>query len=580
MGSLEKVHTQEEFVKWAEKFPEEVFIIQPKMDGLSLGQKFEQGAFSQAITRGDGFIGEDITPNALKMNGFNKVPFPEIHEFNIESTFSTRCEVILNKQDFLRINSVSGEDPYKNSRNAASGICRRLDGQYCRYLNLHYYDILAEMPMNENEKLELLKRLGFNTVPYSLGDIKKMIELYDKFKEKRDSLPYSIDGMVIKFNSWVKQQELGIVNNCPKGQIAWKFDPPSAATYLRQVIWEVGRTGVVTPVGYVDPVEIDGSVISKVTLHNIAEIKRLGIGIGDLVTLVKAGDVIPKIIAVLEHKNVPIELPTKCPACGEPLVNDEIRLMCVNDVCPAKSFQRILHFIKTTKIDSFGEALAEKLFNTGKLLFLDDIFKLKKEDISSIEGWGDKSADTIIGNINNLRKMHPAIFLTSLGIPSLSTSTAEDLWKKYGSIQAVRSATVKDICTIKGYSDISAGKIVEGLKKFDPQIDLLLKHIELQEASSTGGRLSGMSFCFTGAMDQPRAFYQAIATKHGGKNDSTVTKTTTYLVCNENKGSSKSRKAEQYGCKIITADQFIELAEDVPETENKPKIITPSLFED
>lgn len=571
MGSLEKVHSEEEFIKWAEKFPDETFIIQPKVDGLSLSQKYENKVFSHAITRGDGQEGELISPNVEKMTGFIRV------SNQLESSVSVRCEIVLPKADLDRINSISGDDPYKNCRNAASGISRRLDGKFCKYLSLYYYDILTENPMNEDEKIKFLKESGFNAVPYSLGNIEKMVKFYNKIRDNRGNLPYGVDGVVVKINFWKKQQELGVVNNRPKGQIAWKFDPPSAATYLRSVSWELGRTGVITPLGHVDKVEIEGSEIEKVTLHNLAQLKKLGLGLNDLISMTKAGDVIPHVESVIEHKNIPIEIPTHCPSCGTLLCNDGIHLMCLGESCHGKHFQTILNFIKVVKIDSFGESLAEKLCEQGKLKNLADIFILKKEDIAGLEGWGDKSANTIIENINKIRKMNPAIFLASLGIPSLSTSTAEDLWKKYADITKVRAASVEDICTIKGYSDISATKIVEGLLKFGEQINLLLKHVELQEASSAGGKLSGMSFCFTGAMEQPRAFYQAIVTKHGGKNDSTVTKTTTYLVCNENKGSSKSRKAEQYGCKIISTAQFLELTEE--NIQNKPKIVTESLFE-
>ena len=578
MGSLEKVHTEEDFLKWAEKYKDETFTIQPKMDGLSLSIRYEHGTFVQAITRGDGFVGEDISENVRKMQGFVENPTLIFHDLYGDSSFSVRCEIMLSKDNLERINSISGEDPYKNCRNAASGIARRLDGSFCKYLSLYYYDVLLEHDQkDEDEKINCLERIDLGAVVSVTGNLSKMIETFNKFKNGREKLLYGIDGMVIKINSWVKQEELGILNGRPKGQIAWKFDPPGAATTLREVTWITGRTGVVTPLGHVDPVEIDGSTISKVTLHNVAEIKRLGVGIGDTVFLIKAGDIIPKVVSVINHINVPINIPTECLCCGSPLINNDIQLFCANDTCSVKELQRILHFIKTVKIDGFGEALAEELFVGLKLRSTADIFKLKPEDISNIEGWGEKSAQTIIGNINGVRKMNPALFLSALGIPSFSTSTAEDLWKKYGSIEKIRTASVEDICTIKGYSDISANKIVEGLKKFDAQLSELLKFVELQDMA-TGGKLTGQAFCFTGEMTNSRSFYQALVTKYGGKNESTVTKTTTYLVCNENKGSSKSKKAEQYGCKIIDEKTFMDL---IGETIiQKPKLKLTSLFEE
>jgi DNA ligase (NAD+) len=313
MGSLEKVHSEEEFVKWAGKFPDEIFIMEPKVDGLSLSENYEFWKFVQAITRGDGEVGEDITPNVRKMDGFKD---PDLEILGIEGPqipdglFSARCEIILKKKDLDRINSsLPAKDVYKNCRNAASGISRRLDGKYCKYLNRLFYDILTPEPLDEDEKIELLKKMLMPTIPYGLGDMKKMIEYFNKFKESREKIPYGIDGVVVKINSWKKQCELGSNKGRPKGQIAWKFDPPSAATYLLKVTWEVGRTGVITPLGWVEPVEIEGSTISKVTLHNIAEIKRLGVSIGDLVMMIKAGDIIPYVVKVIE----PIYI---CPECG------------------------------------------------------------------------------------------------------------------------------------------------------------------------------------------------------------------------------------------------------------------------
>jgi DNA ligase (NAD+) len=580
MGSLDKVHTEEDFKKWAEKFPGETFIIQPKIDGLSLGENYEVWKLKQAITRGDGIQGEDITLNVRKMKF--KEPNLEISGLVLagnaeKGNFSARCEIILKKEDLNRINNTIPEkDAYKNCRNAASGISRRLDGKYCRYLYKIYYDILTPIPLNEDDKIECLKSMDLPTIPYARGGIENMVAQFNKAKAARDGLSFGIDGMVIKINSWKKQQELGSNKGRPRSQIAWKFDPPNAVTHLRKVTWEIGRTGVITPLGWVDPVEIEGSTISKVTLHNIAEIQRLWIGIDDLVVIIKAGDIIPKITGIVKHENKPIDIPTRCPCCNELLVNDNIKLMCVNDLCDAKNFQRIMNFIKTTKIDGFGEALAEKLWDLGQLRSIADMFRLKQETIAEIEGWGEKSATTILTNIDSLRSaIDPVIFLASMGVPSLSISTAEDLWAKYDSIKGVLEASVEDICTLKGYSTVSATKIVQGLNFFRSQIEEVLEFINFQKPK-TGGKLSGLSFCFTGEMTNSRSFYQGLVTKHRGKNDSTVTKTTTYLVCNENKGSSKSRKAEQYGVKIINEQQFLDMVGE--SILKKPKIVTQSLF--
>lgn len=571
MGSLRKSHIKEDFLKWAEKYKEETLVMQLKLDGLSLSLNYQDSTFIQAITRGDGFIGEEITANVKLMQGFKQTLDYKGYSGSI------RAEIVLDKALFNQINSIlPKDDQYSNPRNAASGISRRLDGQFCKYLRLICYDLAENQ--NETEKIEKIKFMGLDTPNQVVGNYEEMLGAYETFKDLRDSIPFGIDGVVIKVNSYKVQAAEGEVQNRPKAQIAWKFDPPGAATVLVKVTWENGRTGVVTPLGHVTPVEIDGSIISKVTLHNVAEIKRLGIGIGDTAMLVKAGDVIPKILSVIEHKNNPIEIPTVCPCCGGNLTNNEIQLFCESATCSAKELQRILYFIKTTKIEEFGEALAEKLYAEGKLRSISDIFILKKEDIASIEGWGEKSANTIIENINNQRVMAPEIFLAALGIPTLSTSTAEDLWAKYKDLTKVLEATVEDICTMKGYSTISATKIVEGLNECRPLIASLLNHVKFEGQIEGVSKLSGQSFCFTGAMSKSRAFFQDLVKKHGGKNLSTVTKDLTYLVCNEDKGSSKSQKADKFGVKIITEEVFLKLCEE----EIKPsiKIYSPSLFEE
>jgi DNA ligase (NAD+) len=305
MGSLDKVNTEEEFRTWISKSTQGKLILEPKLDGLSLSMVYEEGLFQQAITRGDGIEGEDISANVRRMKNFK-----ERLNKNYENEFSGsfRCEILLPVEYLEKINSVLPEsDKYENCRNAAAGISRRLDGRFSQYLQLLFYDV--DVVGDEEIKIKLIRSLGLETVVYSVGDSDDMIKAYNQLKEARDKLPFKIDGSVIKINSWEKQSELGNRSGRPKGQIAWKFDPPGSATILQSVTFEVGRTGVVTPLGHVDPVFIDGSTISNVTLHNIAEIERLGVGIGDLVMLCKMNDVIPKITSFIEPCY-------ECPECG------------------------------------------------------------------------------------------------------------------------------------------------------------------------------------------------------------------------------------------------------------------------
>jgi DNA ligase (NAD+) len=559
MGSLEKINSEEEFISWSSKFPDQEFIFEPKFDGLSLSISYEDGEFVQAISRGDGTIGENLSDNVRKMVGFfNTLPK--------SFTGSLRCEILLPYGDFKAINSVlPEEDRYENCRNAASGICRRLDGKYCKYLQLMYYDIQSEDKLDELEKIHLLEKLvGTFVTTYKMLNAQGMINSFEQLKNDRSSLPYQIDGAVIKINSWKKQEELGWTNNRPKGQIAWKFDAVGSATPLLDIILEVGRTGVVTPVGLCEPVKIDGSTISRVTLHNIAQIKKLGIGIGDLIMIVKANDVIPHVEAVIESKGNFFEIPTKCPSCGSELENNSIQLFCKSESCPAKSHSRIMNWIKVVGIENLGESTLNVLEDNGLVKSISDLYKITVDDLNRFERYADKSSNKIIQNIQNSKLLTLDKFLAGVGIPTLSIKTASDLAENFKSIDNILSLTVSDVMKIKGYSDISANAIVSGLNKFEVEIRELLSIIKIKN-NSEGGKLSGLSFCFTGAMEKPRSYYQGLVNINGGKNDSSVTKTTTYLVCNENKGSSKSQKAEKLGVKIITTDDFMNLVGEVKE---------------
>ena len=563
MGSLAKCHSEQDVLKWAKKYKDQKFIMQLKLDGLSVSLDYENGTFKRALVRGDGIEGEDISDNVRLMKNFK-----ETIEYG-GPVVSVRAEMIISKEDFERINlSLSEKDRYANPRNAASGISRRLDGKYSRYIQLIFYDISE--PVDEDKKLEILEHMGLPIpTPHKIGDLETIILAFEKFKQIRPTLPFEIDGVVIKVCSNALQQAEGSVKSRPKTQRAWKFDPPGALTSLLKVVWDVGRTGVVTPLAWVEPVEIGGSTIKRVTLHNIDFIKKLNIGIGDLILLEKAGDVIPHIKSVMEHTGAPVEIPTHCPCCQAELINDGIKLMCPNDACSRKNFNRILNWIGVTEIDTFGESLAEEMSLAGKLNKIADIYKITKEDISSLEGWGDLSADTIIKNIDKIRTLRPTVFLAALGIPKISGSTAEELLKAFGSIENLMEKSVEDIIKLKGFSDVSANNVVAGIVKYKDEIRELLTIVNLEEKKEAStGKLSGMSFVFTGALTQPRSFYQKLVEKNGGKNQSTVTKETTYLVCNENKGSSKSVKAEQFGVKTCSEQEFLDIVgEEIP----KPK---------
>lgn len=576
MGSLDKVHTEEDFIKWVSKFENDTeFCLQYKLDGLSLSLNYEEGDFIQGITRGDGVTGENIFPNVVLMKSFKNS-----EALIVEENFSgsVRAEILLSKLNFEKINlTLLDDSKYSNPRNAAAGISRRLDGKFCKYLRFIAYDI--NEPLDEPNKIKRLEALGFPTPTQVIGDYKKIIAAYERIKSIRKKLPFDIDGVVVKVVSHEIQKAMGVIKNKPKAQKAWKFEPPGAATIFHEEIWDVGRTGVVTPLALLEPVTIEGAIIRKATLHNIAEIIRLGIGRGDTVMIERRGDIIPKIVSVLKHEGHPIKAPTECPSCGLKLYNNGTQLKCLNDDCSRKILYRILNWIKVTEIDTFGQSLAEELFKTGKLCSIADIYQLKVKDISDIERWGDKSADKIIENINKTKHTEPVKFLCALGIPSISEATSEELLHAFGSMEELMEKSVEEIVKLKGFSDISATKVVTGLLKNKEEIKYLLTIISLQ-AESSGGVLGGQSFCFTGAMEKPRSYYQAIVTQLGGSNKSSVVKDLSYLVCNEDKGSSKSVKAEKYGVKVISEKDFLEISGNPVLPEEKPESVPEKLIED
>lgn len=579
MGSLNKVNSEEEFRKWASKFPGEIFTMQYKFDGLSLSEDYNNGIFKRAITRGDRMEaeGEDISLNVVRMRDFLQKSKTD-HILPLD--FSVRSEILLDKADFEKINSTLPEnDRYSNPRNAAAGISRRLDGRFCKYLHLISYDVTFYQcchPADEDQKIQILNKFGFIIPTQIKGDVEEMVKGFEQIKKLRQELPYDIDGVVVKVCSHKVQVEQGYVKNRPKAQIAWKFDPPGAATTFIEETWDVDRTGVVTPLAHLDPIMIEGSEIKKATLHNIAEIKRLGIGRGDLVMVVKRGDIIPKIESVIKHVGSPVQIPTHCPSCSHALTNDGTVLMCVNETCPRKNFNRILNWIKVTKIEQFGPSLVKALIETGKLNEFGDIYKLTKTDISSMEGWGESSAETIISNIEQSREMTQTTLLTAVGIPGISESTSEELLKNFGSIEKLFEITADDLMKIKGFAEISSKAAVEGLQQYKEEIQAVLPIMSVKIKKE--GKLSGMLFCFTGKMIQPRGYYQGLVEANGGKNLSAVTKDLTYLVCNEDQGSNKSQKAQKYGVKVITEAEFTTMVGEQPTLIKK--IESYNLFEE
>lgn len=545
MGSQSKVNSKEELEDWEKsilkKIKKDKFLVSEKIDGFSLSLNYEKGKLVQGITRGDGTTGEDVTRNVQKIKG---VPL-ELKE-KITATF--RGEAVLFLKDFKEKYSDKA-----NPRNTATGIIRRLDGEGSENLNFLCYDIL--MDLDESEKFDKIEKLGFKTPKYFIcEDLKAINKVWQDYEnKKRDEAEYEIDGLVVAVNKKTNQDILGIINQRPRFSRAYKFSSQSGTSYVRKVNWFVGRTGRITPVAEVDPVKIAGVIISNVTLHNLSEIKKLGVGIDSKVSIKRAGDVIPKIELTME-KGSPIKIPSHCPSCQQKTEVQEIFLWCKNLDCPEQRFEFVLHWVKSLDIKGFGQELVRQLFDKGLLKAPSDFYELKLEDISTLEGRGDKSAKKVLDALNAKKKISLPLLLKGLGFEGISEKTVELIQETYPTLKDMKAADIKELEKIKGVGSITAKSFIKGLKDYSKEIDRLLKKLELEGPMNKTSELAGKSFCFTGVRDKNM---EKIIKEKGGEIASGVSKNLTYLVADDPDGtSSKIKKAKDLDIKIITLEDL------------------------
>lgn len=553
MGSLFKVNTTEEFCKWAKEKGEN-FVIEQKADGLSLSLKYKNGTLKEAITRGNGFCGEEIYNNVIKMQNV-KIKLGNF-------TGSLRAEIMLTKDNFQKI--LQQGTIYKNPRNAASGISRRFDGKFCEYLHLTYYDILDENETCETEicKIDRLRyefKLNIDTF-IGVSSAKEVIAIFEKYKNhKREELLYEIDGLVIKIDNLQKQQELGVTDNRPKGQIAWKFEAEMKMTKLTSVSWSIGRTGHLTPVGHFKPVELAGTTVCNANLHNIDFIRDNNIGIGDEVLIKKAGDIIPKVIKVVNSANNPLPIIEYCPFCNQPTKRISAFLICQNKNCKEKIIKQIVHWCQTLDIKDVSYGTIKTLYEANKVKSIEDLYKITINDIRILEGFADRSAQIVIERINEKKEISLEALLTGISIPSVSIGTAEKLVEKFETLEHILTLTKKDIVGLSGFAEISADAVVYGLEQTKELIEKILQFVTIKKEKESN-KLKGLSFCFTGKLNIDRKEAQVIVKKNGGSNKVSVVQGLSYLVTNDSdSSSSKNKKAKLLGVKIINEQQFWDL---------------------
>ena len=583
MMSLEDVFSEDEFSKWLTRIkklaPKDKFefYAEPKFDGLALSIVYEDGILKYAATRGDGQIGEDVTQNVRTIES---VPLKIKQKGRLE----TRGEAIITKKNFELINKAQkkkGLQVYANSRNLAAGSLRQLDPTIMatRRLDFFAYDLLGMDFQRHSEEHKALRDLGFKTGGDLEGICKNQEEVfkhYKKIAERRERLLYHIDGIVISVDSNDLFKKLGVVGKAPRGAIAFKFSPKEATTKVEDIIVQVGRTGALTPVAVLTPVEIGGVTVSRATLHNEDEIKRLGAKIGDSVIVGRAGDVIPDIRKVLRELRTGHErefhMPKHCPVCKKPIEKKEgeVQAKCVNKLCPARHREGLYHFVsrKAFNIDGLGPKILDAFLDHGLIQDASDIFELKEGDIAPLERFGEKSAENLVEAIKNSRKIALARFIYALGILHVGEETAIDLAEHFGSLKKMADVSKENLESIPNVGGVMADSVYgwfreERNKNF---IKKLLRYVRIkkpaQGRSALGGKpgkLAGKIFVFTGEMESmSRDEAKAKVRVLGGDPSETVSKNTDYVVAGASPGS-KYEKAKKLGVKIIDEKEFLKM---------------------
>ncbi|MBX3008736.1 MAG: NAD-dependent DNA ligase LigA [Melioribacteraceae bacterium] len=560
------------------------YVCELKIDGVSISINYENGLLKYAATRGDGTIGEDVTQNVKTIRSLPLIVTPkeDLHDI---LNFEVRGEIYFEKEEFQKLNAereANGEKLFANPRNSAAGTIKLLDPKQVSKRPLRvflYYFFTDEYAVqSQDENLKILKKLGFriNENFRVCGTIAEVEEFCNKWEVTRENLPYEIDGVVIKVNSIQHQKNLGNIAKAPKWAVAYKFKPQQKTTLLKNITWQVGRTGAITPVAELEPVLLAGSTISRATLHNPDEIERKNLMIGDFVLIEKGGDVIPKIVSVdfsLRQDSVTkIEIPEQCPVCKGPLVKnvDEVALYCVNRDCPAQLKGKLIHFTSRTamNIEGLGDSLIETLVDNNFLNTFTDIYDLKskRELLINLERMGEKRVDNLLTSIENSKSTPFPKVLFALGIRYVGAGAANKLAMHFKSIDKLISASHEEIeaineigprisSSVKDYfSDKENLRIIDSLKKHNI-------NFFIDSEISISNTLEGKSFLVTGTLVKfTRDEIKDAIQKNGGKPVTSLSKKTDYLIVGDNPGS-KVQKATELGIPILDEDTFVQMIE-------------------
>ncbi|MBI2099486.1 NAD-dependent DNA ligase LigA [Candidatus Uhrbacteria bacterium] len=584
MLSMEDVFDSGELEAWNERIQKIVpaakldFYAEIKMDGLAVSLVYRDGLFYQGSTRGDGAVGEDVTAN-LKTIEAIPLKLREAKGIKIGREIEIRGEAYMSKKAFDELNreqKKKGEEPFANPRNAAAGAIRQLDPKITasRKLSFYGYALATDLGRKTHEEAhELIAKLGVPVNPLNAAakNLEEINQFHEKIQKIREKLPYWTDGVVAVVNDDKIFERLGVVGKAPRGIIAYKFPAEQATTKVKEVRWQVGRTGALTPVAVMEPVFVGGTTVAHATLHNMDEIERLGLKIGDTVILEKAGDIIPKIIKVLRNLRTGGEraliAPKKCPVCGRETLRKGggVAIVCQNKNCPAKDLERVIHFAskRAFDIDGLGPKQIEIFMNKGLVGGPADLFKLEKSDLVDLERFGEKSAENIIRAIAERKNISLSRFIISLGILHVGDETAADLAEHFGILEKFRAADIDELMKIEGVGEVVAESIDEWLKSEANQrlVDELLKAGVKVEAASKPKRqpLAGRIFVFTGELETiSRDNAKDAVRRMGGDPTEAVSKKTDYVVAGPGAGS-KLDKAKKLGVKVIDEKEFLKM---------------------
>ncbi len=568
MWSQEDVFDHEELIDWANRakkvHSELEFYCEPKFDGASMNLIYENGKLKTAITRGDGSVGEDVTNNIYTIHS---IPL----EIDYLDTIEIRGEIVIKKDDFEQINIQrikNGEQPFANPRNAAAGSLRQLDPKVTASRKLFFYtwgighNTLSFKTIAE--QMSFVRSLGFLSPPMShtCNTLEEVEEFYASMAKQRNTIPMMLDGMVVKINSIATCDELGYTVKHPRWSCAYKFEAVEKSTVLKDVILQVGRTGVVTPVAVLEPVDIEGVVVERATLHNFDEIARLDIKLGDTVTIIRSGDVIPKIIKVFtERRNgseVAIPRPSNCPDCGKELLDEGIILKCQNLECPSRVVNSIIHFASKNamNIDGLGNKIVEQLYNEKKISYILDLYALKYEDLADLEGFKEKKINNLLNAIENTKGVACNKVINAMGIELIGEVASKELCKKFG-LEFV-NATYEELIAIDGFGKEMADSVLEFsrvnkevvLKLFD-----IIKPTVTKVVQNHDTVFSGKTVVITGTLSISRDILKEKLESLGAKVASSVSKKTDFLICGSDAGS-KLDKASELGVRVIGEDEL------------------------